>query len=405
LSAASISASGAFRRPVEGGDADAERDLRMVGGRRLLQAQAGDVGADAVGQHARLFQSSLGQHRRELFAAIARRQVGRPLEHAGQLLGHHGQAAVALLVAEVVVIGLERIDIDQQQRQRAIRALRAAQFALQRHVEMAAVGDPGQAIDIGTRAQRFGVLHQAPLAHRDAAHVADLDQAEALAAFVERRDRDRLVDQGAVETARLAQREWRTVARGRHVLGGDAFEQRGEDGRLDTRSAQVGEDVDQGMALHPGRAAAGTRHQPAVPEDDATFMVEHDDTAIDEIERPRRQAADGFWIGLSHGSANVEFGKQFKSYRSLPDQRKNQDCRRPRRPGSRRALQHMPGHRHADDRHEEQQAEHEDAHRIGQAGHGAVGALVELAAPARTVQQHRNEDEQCRADQYQFHFI
>jgi len=219
-------------------------------------------------------------------------------------------------VAEVVVIGLERIDVDQQQRQRAIGALRAAQFALQRHVEMAAVGDAGQAVDVRPRAQRLGVFQQAPLAHRDAAHVADLDQAEALAAIVEGRDRDRLVDQGAVEAARFAQREWRAVMRGRHVLGGDAFEQRGEDRRLDARSAQVGKDFDQRVALHAGHAAAGTRHQPAVPEDDASFVVEHDHTAVDEIEDPRGQAADGFWL-LSHGSADVEFRKQFKSYRNF----------------------------------------------------------------------------------------
>ena len=118
-------------------------------------------------------------------------------------------------------------------------ALGAAQLALQGDVEIAAVVDAGQAVDVRTRAQCFGVFQQVPFAPDAAADVADLDDAGGCLAIPERRHRYRLRDARAVEAARRAQRKRRWVVGRRHPLAG-AICQRGQHRRLHTPAAQIG---------------------------------------------------------------------------------------------------------------------------------------------------------------------
>ena len=66
--------------------------------------------------------SRVVQHDREFLAAVARGDVQRPARAAAQAPGDLPQAFVAGLVTVVIVVGLEVIDIDQQQRRASTRS-------------------------------------------------------------------------------------------------------------------------------------------------------------------------------------------------------------------------------------------------------------------------------------------
>ncbi|MNG37024.1 hypothetical protein D3C84_1242450 [compost metagenome] len=67
---------------------------------------------------------SLRQHHQKLFATIARRQVCRAADAAGNGRGDCAQGFVSTLVTMAFIEGLEVIDIDHQHRQRTVIALR-----------------------------------------------------------------------------------------------------------------------------------------------------------------------------------------------------------------------------------------------------------------------------------------
>ncbi|MNN59690.1 hypothetical protein D3C81_1748270 [compost metagenome] len=106
-----------------------------------------------LGQQAHAAGRGARQHHRELFAAEAGGQVGGAravvLDHGG----HAPQHVVAGDMAVGIVVGLEGVDIDHHQRQLRLLALRAAPFRAKVFVEVAAVGQPGEAVRVGQALQ------------------------------------------------------------------------------------------------------------------------------------------------------------------------------------------------------------------------------------------------------------
>ena len=89
----------------------------------------------------------LGQQDQELVAAQPR-QHPLALEPA-QPPGDPPQQPVARAVAEGVVDELEVVEVDEQQRDRAARARAAVHAAAQLGLELGAVGQPGQRVEVG----------------------------------------------------------------------------------------------------------------------------------------------------------------------------------------------------------------------------------------------------------------
>ena len=86
-------------------------------------------------------------HDHELLAAIAGKKIRPALKTLGQGLGDIDQRLVALLVPEVVVVGLEMVDIDEKDRHRLRGARGDLPERAQPAVEMTPVVDAGQRIE------------------------------------------------------------------------------------------------------------------------------------------------------------------------------------------------------------------------------------------------------------------
>ena len=105
------------------------------------------------------------EHDEEFLAAIARGAVGRPANVLADAPADRGERVVARLVAIDIVVCLESIDIDEEQREIAARASCSAPFAIQDLTERAAIVESRE--PIGARKQRqlaFGA-HASPQLH------------------------------------------------------------------------------------------------------------------------------------------------------------------------------------------------------------------------------------------------
>ena len=120
--------------------------------------------AQLFGYQACATRRGIGQHQHELLAAVARRQVGWPAAGLADRRGHLAQGFVALQVAEGIVVGLEIVDVDHQQRQLGLLTHGPAPFQLQVLVEVPAVGQPGQAIGVHQALQHQVGIQQLLLA-------------------------------------------------------------------------------------------------------------------------------------------------------------------------------------------------------------------------------------------------
>src|SRR5450830_246463 len=119
-------------------------DAIWVGGMR--DSLATHFQPDLLGDGAGSRHIAIGQDHDKLFPAVTRCQIARtPL--AGQDgLADLTQALIAGQVAIHIVVQFEMIDVDHDQREALARALGAVQFACQHAVEMASIGQPGQAV-------------------------------------------------------------------------------------------------------------------------------------------------------------------------------------------------------------------------------------------------------------------
>ncbi len=82
----------------------------------------------------------------ELFSAITSHQIGRASLGLSQYSGYLLQALIPLGMTEVIVIGLEVVDIDHQYRQRILGAPCRLPFPLHGDVPLAPIGDTSQRI-------------------------------------------------------------------------------------------------------------------------------------------------------------------------------------------------------------------------------------------------------------------
>ncbi len=80
-----------------------------------------DPAADALGHDGRAFQRLVGQDHRKFLAAVARHQIVCA-HFAGHGAGDALQTLVAAQVAVGIVVLLEVVDVDHQQRQRLLVA-------------------------------------------------------------------------------------------------------------------------------------------------------------------------------------------------------------------------------------------------------------------------------------------
>ena len=120
----------------------------------MRQGQRLDGGLDVARHVGGGLQIAAGQQHHELLAAEARHQVAlAPAAGLRQGAGQRLQAGVAGQVAVVVVEVLEHVHVDHQQRQRRAGPLGARPFAGQRLVEVAAVGDAGEAVGVAQQLQ------------------------------------------------------------------------------------------------------------------------------------------------------------------------------------------------------------------------------------------------------------
>ena len=71
---------------------------------------------EPVGDRQRTGHAGIRQQAEEFLAAVTRDQIAWPPTALDQQLRHLAQALVTLLVAEMVVVRLEMVDIDHQQR-------------------------------------------------------------------------------------------------------------------------------------------------------------------------------------------------------------------------------------------------------------------------------------------------
>ena len=110
----------------------------------------------ALGHAFRLGRVGARQQRGKLFAAITRHQFARAFDAQAQNTRHLAQAFVAGLVTIVVVVALEMVDVDDQQRQLGLGARAALPLGLQGLVEQAPVRDAGQPVG-GRQAQQLFV--------------------------------------------------------------------------------------------------------------------------------------------------------------------------------------------------------------------------------------------------------
>ena len=106
-------------------------------------------------------QVGAGQQHHKLFAAKTCSQFAlAPRTHLRQRGGQGAQAGVPRQVAVVVVEVLEHVHIQQDERQRRSRPLGACPFARQGVVEVAAVGNAGEAVGVAQQLQAVVDLGQ-----------------------------------------------------------------------------------------------------------------------------------------------------------------------------------------------------------------------------------------------------
>ena len=111
------------------------------------QCQAVNRAANALGDPLRRVEIGIGQYADELLSAVARHQVAGSRHHPGNCLGQGAQGVIANGMPQVVVVGLEVIDIKEDHRQRRAfpdAALPACRIDV---IEAAPVGDAGKPVD------------------------------------------------------------------------------------------------------------------------------------------------------------------------------------------------------------------------------------------------------------------
>ncbi|MNS68322.1 hypothetical protein D3C72_1016020 [compost metagenome] len=185
----------------------------------------------------------------------------------------------------MVVVILEMVDVDHQQRQRAARAHGAPHFLFDRHVEVAAVGDARQAVGKGLRTQDHGLFAQQLFAAHGDGHIIDLDQAVARrTGQIDWRDGDRLLHAlPAFGRAMRVQGERRLV-QGLRQQRLEIVAQGLGDGRGYALVAQFRIDGKEILAQHGLGLARRVARHPVVPQYDAVLFVEHDGAQVDGAE-------------------------------------------------------------------------------------------------------------------------
>ena len=144
------------RRPHAGAgnpDADRDGDFLPVRCKCAIAGQA----AQPLGKLHRRGLGRLRQHDGKFLAADAGDDIGVALSRAAQI-GDAFEHAVAHRMAELVVYGLEVVDVDHHHAQRTHVALVAGQFGACERLEMTPVVDAGQEIHGGQRFQIAGTL-------------------------------------------------------------------------------------------------------------------------------------------------------------------------------------------------------------------------------------------------------
>src|SRR5260370_13368902 len=106
----------------------------------VLQGQALDARAQPLGHLLRAGLVGIGQHHGQLLPAIARRHVAGPLHRLGQRAAHGLQAGIARHMAVGIVVALEVVQVDQQQRQRRAPPRSPPGLPLHHLLQAAAVG-------------------------------------------------------------------------------------------------------------------------------------------------------------------------------------------------------------------------------------------------------------------------
>ena len=133
------------------------RDARRAVQREAVDRQPADQRAGALGDAERLVGVHVGQQDPELLAAQAADEVVRAAHRLAQLGGHLAQHLVAVRVPAGVVEELEVVEVEHDDGGRARRADRV----LERLVEAAVVGQPGQRVALGERLQAVALrLHE-----------------------------------------------------------------------------------------------------------------------------------------------------------------------------------------------------------------------------------------------------
>src|SRR5688572_25130436 len=105
-----------------------------------------DVAANLLRNTARIFVGRAVEDEHELLAAVARREIERPLRTARDALRDALERVVAGLMAVKVVVDLEEIDVDENDRDTGALAPRLPPEALDVIVEDAAVIEPCHAV-------------------------------------------------------------------------------------------------------------------------------------------------------------------------------------------------------------------------------------------------------------------
>ena len=136
---------------VGAGDRDLAGKTDADGDDAVAAAAVGDIerldrGAQVLGKMMPAVCRGVRQDDRELFPAVARGDVAWPSRHTAEQVAQPLQAFIALLVAVAIVVALEMIHVDKQQRERQSVACASRQLARQRFVERATIGEPGETV-------------------------------------------------------------------------------------------------------------------------------------------------------------------------------------------------------------------------------------------------------------------
>src|SRR5690606_13925923 len=143
---------------LQRGDADAQGHQQQFALHR--QVVLGGLSAQLLGDLPGMVQVGLAQQQQELLSSPAADDVGAA-QTAAQALGEGLQRLVAGVVAVAVIEPLELVEVDQQRAQRALLALGVLQRLPGQQVEAAAVGQSGELVGHGQRADpRLVAAHQ-----------------------------------------------------------------------------------------------------------------------------------------------------------------------------------------------------------------------------------------------------